>query len=260
MPRDDPQDMIRSLHGILIHLRRMGYREIWRTEKSLAYPRSMERTSAACSSPSIPPKSSPAPSRVPASGRPAESQPLEEKQNRLQIVRRELGDCTRCRLHATRTHLVFGEGNPGAPLVFVGEGPGADEDRLGRPFVGRAGKLLDKMIRALGMDRPDVYICNVVKCRPPGNRTPAPEEIEACSPFLIKQLEAIDPQVICTLGACATQTLLQTKSPISKLREGVRLWRGIPVIPTYHPAYLLRNPAKKADTWRDLLKILEILG
>lgn len=178
----------------------------------------------------------------------------------LEEIRRDLGECTRCPLHQGRTQIVFGEGDPAAQLVFVGEGPGADEDRLGRPFVGQAGQLLNKMIRAIGCQRDDVYICNVVKCRPPGNRVPLPEEIRCCGPFLIRQLEAIRPKVICTLGACASQTLLGTNTAISELRRKIHLWRGIPLIATYHPAYLLRNAAKKAEAWKDLLELMPFLG
>ena len=178
----------------------------------------------------------------------------------LAAVREELGDCTRCRLHAGRTTLVFGEGGPSPSLVFVGEGPGLDEDRQGRPFVGRAGRLLDRMIRSIGFERREVYICNVVKCRPPNNRTPNPDEIETCSPFLFKQLEALEPRVICTLGACASQTLLATASLISRLRGKVHSWRGIPLVCTYHPAYLLRNPAQKAAVWTDLLLVRSLLA
>lgn len=174
-------------------------------------------------------------------------------------IRDDLGDCRRCRLHEGRTHLVFGEGSPTAKLVFVGEGPGYDEDQQGRPFVGRAGKLLDKMIGALGRMRKEVYICNAVKCRPPGNRTPGADEIASCSPFLFRQLEAIHPDVICALGLTAAQTLLGGGIPMSRLRGRTHHWRGIPVVCTYHPAYLLRTPAQKAATWQDLLAVDRIL-
>lgn len=177
----------------------------------------------------------------------------------LEVIASDLVDCHRCRLHAGRTQIVFGEGSPGARLIFVGEGPGYEEDQQGRPFVGKAGKLLDKMINAIGLERSQVYICNVVKCRPPNNRTPNPDEIQICSPFLFRQLEAIKPAVICALGACAAQTLIGTNASISSLRGKVNAWRGIPLICTYHPAYLLRNPAQKASSWHDLLIIRKIL-
>ncbi|NLI82782.1 MAG: uracil-DNA glycosylase [Deltaproteobacteria bacterium] len=178
----------------------------------------------------------------------------------LASIREEMGDCKRCRLHEGRGHLVFGEGSPSAPLVFVGEGPGFDEDRQGRPFVGRAGKLLDKMIDALQLARKDLYICNVVKCRPPGNRTPQSDETEICSTFLVRQLMAIRPRVICTLGACAARTLLGTLAPMTVLRGKVHQWRGIPLVCTFHPAYLLRNPSQKPSTLKDLREIHRILS
>lgn len=173
----------------------------------------------------------------------------------LSDIRQEMGDCQRCRLHAARTRIVFGEGSPAARIVFVGEGPGYEEDQQGRPFVGKAGKLLDKMLRALGQTRQDVYICNVVKCRPPNNRTPNNDEVEVCMPFLIRQIETIRPRVICALGACAAQNLLGMSKPISQLRGKIHHWRGIPLVPTFHPAYLLRNPSQKAAAWQDLLEI-----
>jgi len=177
----------------------------------------------------------------------------------LLTIREEMGDCRRCRLHSGRKHLVFSDGSPHARLVFVGEGPGFDEDRQGLPFVGKAGKLLDKMIRSIGFLREEVYICNVVKCRPPNNRTPEPDEIAACSPFMIEQIHALHPQAICALGACAAQTLLGASNTISRLRGKIHRWRGIPLVCTYHPAYLLRTPAQKAATWQDLLMISRIL-
>lgn len=174
-------------------------------------------------------------------------------------IRGEIGDCKRCRLHAERTHIVFGEGAPRARLVFVGEGPGFEEDQQGRPFVGRAGKLLDKMIESLGLQREEVYICNVVKCRPPNNRTPNPDEIDLCSRFLTQQLAAISPQTICALGSCAAQTLLGATTSVSRLRGRIHRWRGIPVICTFHPAYLLRNPSQKASSWQDLREVDRVL-
>jgi DNA polymerase len=183
----------------------------------------------------------------------------EDVERALSAIREDLGDCRRCRLHASRTSIVFGEGSSHARLVFVGEGPGFEEDQQGRPFVGRAGKLLEKMIKALGFRREDVYICNVVKSRPPDNRTPLPEEIEACSPFLFRQIEAVAPVVICALGACAAQTLLSTTKSISSLRNKRHSWRGMPLVCTFHPAYLLRNASQKASTWQDLLIIHGIL-
>ena len=188
-----------------------------------------------------------------------QNEPEPRRTEALETVRDDLGDCERCRLHSGRNQLVFGDGAEQPELVFVGEGPGFEEDRAGKPFVGRAGKLLDKMIRAMGLRREAVYICNVVKCRPPGNRTPNPEEIEACSPFLIRQIEALRPKAVCALGACAARTLLETSRPISQLRGKVHIRRGIPLIATFHPAYLLRSPEQKAAAWRDLQDLLKIL-
>ena len=177
----------------------------------------------------------------------------------LGAVREELGDCTRCPLHRTRLNLVFGEGSPTARLVFVGEAPGEEEDKQGRPFVGRAGQLLTKIINAMGLAREEVYICNILKCRPPGNRNPKEDEIATCEPFLVQQLEAIDPQIICALGTFAAKTLLRTEAPISAIRGKFHDYHGRKLMPTYHPAYLLRNPDAKKLVWEDVQKIMKIL-
>ena len=178
----------------------------------------------------------------------------------LDDIRADLGECTRCRLHKARTKIVFGVGNPKAELVFVGEGPGHDEDIQGEPFVGRAGKLLTQMIEAMSLRREDVYICNVVKCRPPENRLPDKDEIAVCSPFLLRQLAAIQPKVICCLGACSAQTLLATTQGISRFRGEWFDFHGSKLIATYHPAYLLRNPPAKSEVWKDLQKVMAVLG
>ena len=178
----------------------------------------------------------------------------------LEAVRTELGDCRRCPLGDRRQHLVFGEGNPSAELVFVGEAPGADEDAQGRPFVGRAGQLLTKIIAAMGLKREEVYICNILKCRPPGNRNPLPDEIAACEPFLIRQLGVIRPRVICAMGSIAAHSLLKSESPISVLRGRFHSYQGIPLMPTYHPAYLLRNPGAKKQVWEDVQLNMKRLG
>ena len=178
----------------------------------------------------------------------------------LPLIRESLGECTRCKLHKTRKNIVFGDGNPKAQLVFVGEGPGADEDEQGLPFVGRAGKLLTQMIEAMGLQRKDVYICNVVKCRPPQNRQPELDEVAECSPFLFRQIDTIAPKVIVCLGATAAQTILQTNRGISHFRGEWQEFRGRKLIATYHPAYLLRNPAAKSDVWKDLQKVMAELG
>ena len=182
------------------------------------------------------------------------------KDETLLNIREDLGDCTRCKLHKGRNKIVFGDGNPKAELVFVGEGPGADEDAQGLPFVGRAGKLLTQMIEAMGLQRKDVYICNVVKCRPPENRAPEPDEVKACSPFLIRQIDSIRPKVIVCLGATAAKTILNTTRGISQFRGEWLEWRGHKLMATYHPAYLLRNPPAKADVWKDLQKVMAELG
>ncbi len=178
----------------------------------------------------------------------------------LERIRADMGDCTRCKLCRARQNIVFGDGNAKAELVFVGEGPGHDEDVQGLPFVGRAGKLLTQMIEAMGLERRDVYICNVVKCRPPENRTPEKDEIATCSPFLLRQLATIRPKVIVCLGSVAAQALLGTTRSISHYRGEWLEFRGTRLMATYHPAYLLRNPNAKGDVWKDLQKVMAVLG
>ena len=178
----------------------------------------------------------------------------------LNDIQRDLGECRRCGLSAGRTKIVFGAGNPEAELVFIGEGPGYEEDRQGEPFVGPAGQLLTKIIAAIGLDRDQVYICNIIKCRPPGNRNPETDEIATCSPFLKRQLKAIRPKFVCTLGKFAAQTLLDTTDPISRLRGHRHFYDGLRVIPTYHPAYLLRNPGKKRQVWEDMKLLMKEMG
>jgi len=178
----------------------------------------------------------------------------------LDAIRSDLGDCQRCKLHAKRNSIVFGEGNPQARLVFIGEGPGYDEDRKGRPFVGAAGQLLTRIIEAMHLCREDVYIGNIIKCRPPGNRNPESDEIRACLPFAERQIAAIRPEFICTLGSVATQTLLETDRPISRLRGQFHDRRGIKIMPTYHPAYLLRNAGKKREVWEDMQTLMAAMN
>jgi DNA polymerase len=175
-------------------------------------------------------------------------------------IRVDLGDCRRCSLCDGRNNIVFGAGDPHARLVFVGEGPGYEEDQKGEPFVGAAGQLLTKIIQAIQLSRSEVYICNIVKCRPPGNRNPTQDEMEACLPFLKRQLSAIAPDFICALGSVAARTLLETETPISKLRGHFHHYMEIKVIPTYHPAYLLRNPDKKRDVWEDMKMLMKAMG
>ena len=179
----------------------------------------------------------------------------------LAAIRADLGDCTRCKLHGQgRKQIVFGVGNPAADVMFVGEAPGADEDTQGVPFVGRAGQLLTKMIEAMGLSRDEVYIANVLKCRPPGNRDPQPDEVESCEPFLFQQIASVQPKVIVALGAFAARALLKTQDPISRMRGRVYEYRGADLIPTFHPSFLLRSPGYKREAWEDLKKALEILG
>jgi len=178
----------------------------------------------------------------------------------LQLIVEEIGDCTRCALHKGRNKIVFGDGSPAARLMFVGEGPGADEDAQGIPFVGKAGQLLNNMIAAMGLKREEVYIANVVKCRPPGNRTPEPEEANTCTPFLFKQIDVVRPQVLVALGATAATYLLGQRQPLAGLRGRVHAWRGMQLIVTYHPAYLLRDPRQKKEAWADLQIAMRELG
>ncbi len=202
----------------------------------------------------------PAPRKAPTFGPPPAAEGREaDWERRLQEVRQDALACRECGLHKTRQHVVFDSGSGTVPLLFVGEAPGADEDAQGEAFVGRAGQLLTKIIAAIGLDRREVYISNILKCRPPGNRNPTPEETAACTPFLLRQLEILKPRVICTLGLVATQYLLDMKAPIGKLRGRVFRYQGIPLLPTYHPAALLRNPNLKRTVWEDVQLLRKIL-
>jgi uracil-DNA glycosylase len=231
-------------------------------EESPAFEDTLPRTSRKPVLPPAPAFQVPAPPKIvlpaPKSGLFDASEKISG--DSLLKIRDDIGDCTRCKLHKGRNKIVFADGNPKAKLIFVGEGPGRDEDMQGLPFVGRAGKLLTSMIEAMGLQRQDVYICNVVKCRPPENRLPEPDEIKTCSPFLLRQLEVVDPKVIVALGACAAQTLLQTTRGISHFRGQWQEFRGRKLMATYHPAYLLRNPPAKADVWKDLQMVMAELG
>ena len=203
----------------------------------------------------IPPRTPfPAPPAVSAATKPA------DKAAALRIIREDIGDCTRCVLHKGRNKLVFADGSPNARLMFVGEGPGADEDAQGLPFVGRAGQLLNNMITAMGLKREEVYIANVVKCRPPGNRTPEPEEANTCSPFLFRQIDVVRPEVIVALGATAATYLLGQRQPLAGLRGRLHSFRGTKLIVTYHPAFLLRDPRQKKEAWADLQIAMRELG
>lgn len=177
----------------------------------------------------------------------------------LAAIRSDLGDCRRCQLCETRKNIVFGVGSETAPLLFVGEAPGRDEDLQGEPFVGEAGQLLTKMIKAMGFERSEIYICNVIKCRPPENRNPLPAEIASCSPFMLRQIKAVAPRAIVALGTFASQSLLQSREPISRLRGHFHDYHGIPLMPTFHPAFLLRSPEKKREVWSDLQQVMKLL-
>jgi DNA polymerase len=203
----------------------------------------------------IPPRK-PFPAQPPITG----AIPAADRVAALNVIREEIGECTRCALHKGRNKLVFADGDPNARLMFVGEGPGADEDAQGLPFVGRAGQLLNNMIMAMGLQRDQVYICNVVKCRPPGNRTPEPEEANTCTPFLFRQIDVVRPQVIVALGATAATYLLGHKQPLAGLRGRVHAFRGTQLIVTYHPAFLLRDPRQKKEAWADLQIAMKELG
>jgi uracil-DNA glycosylase len=214
---------------------------------------------------SIPPSESGIASPAPLTSAGKAAEPAVPKPSQasagLSAIREELGDCIRCKLHRGRTNIVFGEGNPKAVLVFVGEGPGQEEDQQGRPFVGAAGQLLtDIIVKGMKVKREDVYICNIVKCRPPDNRNPEPDEVEACEPFLKKQLAAINPAVIVALGNTAVKTLLKTPEGITSLRGKWQTYQGIPLMPTFHPAYLLRNPSGKKLVWEDIQQVMKKLG
>ncbi|HEY7817140.1 MAG TPA: uracil-DNA glycosylase [Vicinamibacteria bacterium] len=190
----------------------------------------------------------------------AEAAPPQRKNETLEEIRADLGDCQRCRLSQKRRAIVFGVGNPKAALMFVGEGPGREEDRQGLPFVGDAGQLLNKIIQAIGLTREQVYIANVVKCRPPNNRDPEPDEVEACRPFLDRQIDAVQPRVICALGRVSALNLLRTDEGITRLRGRIFTYRGAKLVPTYHPAYLLRNPGKKLECWDDMQLVKKLLS
>jgi len=207
------------------------------------------------------PRREPEPAAAPGDACPAPLSFSRTSAEALTAIRADIGDCTRCKLHALgRTQIVFGVGNPDADLMFVGEAPGGDEDIQGVPFVGRAGQLLTDIIeKGLQIPRKDVYIANVIKCRPPGNRNPEPDEIAQCEPFLFRQIEIIQPKVIVTLGKFAAQTLLRTDAPISRIRGRMFEYRGAKLVPTFHPAYLLRNPASKREVWEDMKLVRRLL-
>jgi uracil-DNA glycosylase family 4 len=217
-------------------------------------------TSAETTSPAIEENEIPVRKPFPAAPTIAPAVDPADRASALTLIRQDIGDCTRCALSAGRNHIVFGDGDPNARLLFVGEGPGADEDAQGLPFVGRAGQLLNNMINAMGLSREQVYIANIVKCRPPQNRVPEPEEAHTCSQFLFRQIDVIRPEVIVALGATAATYLLGGKNPLNSLRGHVHSVRGARLIVTYHPAYLLRDPRQKKEAWKDLQIAMAELG
>lgn len=235
---------------------------VWRRRAAGAPDADREATGAALP-PAVPDALGPGPDLLALAAAPARLPEHDARSAReaLEAIRREIGpDCRRCKLHALgRTQVVFGVGNPSARLMFVGEAPGEDEDRLGEPFVGRAGQLLTRIIEAIGLTREEVYIANVIKCRPPGNRNPEPDEVATCEPFLFRQIDVIRPRVIVALGKFAAQSLLGTADPISRVRGRAFSFRGATLIPTFHPAYLLRNPGAKREVWEDMKKVRDLL-
>jgi DNA polymerase len=243
-------ELVAALRGYLEELQESGVHELPLSAETPPAPR-LEPASATAPAPA-PAQPASQPTECPA-GPDAASETLAD-------IRAALGDCHRCALGTSRTNLVFGVGNPRARLLFVGEAPGRDEDLKGEPFVGEAGQLLTKIIQAMGFARDEVYICNVLKCRPPGNRNPDPAEIEQCQPFLLRQIQAIGPVAIVALGTFSAHTLLQTREPISKLRGHFHDYHGIPLMPTFHPAFLLRNPAMKREVWDDMQQVMRRLG
>lgn len=248
MPENFTPNQRRALAARVNYYRDLGIYDLYRRDSDVALAADVARA------PSPAEAVAHAPSRVP-------DVPLDPAAA-LRIIREDLGeDCTRCKLHKQgRKQIVFGVGNPRAELMFIGEGPGADEDQQGEPFVGRAGQLLNKMIEAMGLKRSDIYIANVVKCRPPGNRTPERDECETCMPFLMRQVETINPKVIVALGAVAAKNLLQMNSSMGEMRSRSYDFRAARLFVTYHPAYLLRDPRQKSEAWKDLQQVMKYLG
>jgi uracil-DNA glycosylase family 4 len=250
---DDPREELRALvAGFRVQLESRGRSGLLGVSTAVPGRPAPAPRAEAAPAPERAPAQSQQPDQPDQSARPAGAKGLV-------LTREELGDCQRCRLKDGRKQIVFGVGNPEADLVFVGEAPGADEDRLGEPFVGAAGQLLTKMIEAMGFRREDVYICNVIKCRPPGNRNPEPDEVASCEPFLKKQLAALRPRMIVTLGKFAAHCLLRIDTPITRLRGNFKTYEGIQLMPTYHPAFLLRDPSRKREAWADLQTVVGAL-
>lgn len=251
-----------TLHA-LRHLAEKGSRGFDCSEHGLSVLNSWKRTTGGgrqvpdrCHLPSATFPEPPEPATAAAPYEYSDPPPASAFADSLESIQTDMGDCRRCKLSQTRTRIVFGKGSPGAGLMFVGEAPGFDEDQQGMPFVGKAGQLLTRIIQAISLTRDQVYICNVIKCRPPGNRNPEPDELLACSPFLNRQISSIQPEFICALGTFAAQTLLKTTQPISRLRGRFYDYNGIRLLPTFHPSYLLRNPDKKREVWEDMKRLM----
>jgi DNA polymerase len=251
-----------ALQTRLRFYRELGLTEFYRRAVDPAETSSIQGLENHQSQPEIIQENSPIPPRKPISPPPQVFAAVAQADRAaaLQFIRADIGDCTRCALHKGRNKIVFADGDPNARLMFVGEGPGADEDAQGLPFVGRAGQLLNNMISAMGLKREEVYIANVVKCRPPGNRTPEPEEANTCSPFLFRQIDVVRPEVLVALGATAATYLLGQRQPLAGLRGRVHSFRGTKLIVTYHPAFLLRDPRQKKEAWADLQIAMRELG
>ena len=270
MPRQLDPEMKKAISARVNYYREMGIYDFYRrpveeVEEVEEVSEIAVETVATEIQEAVPENISPMPKATRSSSQPhaspAAAPPvIQDKPAALAAIREYIGDCTRCRLHTGRTKLVFGVGNPNADIMFVGEGPGADEDAQGEPFVGRAGQLLNNMINAMGIRREDVYIANVVKCRPPGNRAPEKDEADTCSPFLMQQIDVIKPKVIVALGATAAKNLLMMNDSMGALRGRWYDFRGTKLVVTYHPAYLLRDPRQKKETWKDLQMVMKFLG
>jgi uracil-DNA glycosylase family 4 len=268
----DPQ-LKRALAERLRYYNELGIYDFYRREPAVADP-STTQTAELYESPSIQPEQRdlmtprskaaiavPVEENIVEAAIPKAESGVADPVRALRLIREDIGDCTRCPLHKQgRKQIVFGVGNPNADLMFIGEAPGADEDQQGEPFVGRAGQLLNNMIKAMGLRREEVYIANIIKCRPPGNRTPERDECETCSPFLMRQIAAIKPKAIVALGAVAAKTLLAINAPMSEFRGRWFDFRGTKLAVTYHPAFLLRDPRQKKETWKDLQIVMKELG
>jgi uracil-DNA glycosylase len=266
MPRKLNPELQKQLAAQVEYYREMGIHDFFRRTTSEPITLEEEPVKQSEEIASVPLADAPDEHALPTSVSPTVSSKetvlpvIQDKRAALQVIREDIGDCTRCKLHPHRTNIVFGVGNLNPDLMFVGEGPGADEDAQGEPFVGRAGQLLNNMITAMGIRREDVYIANVVKCRPPGNRTPEKDESDTCGPFLLRQIDVIRPKAIVALGATAAKCLLAFNDSLGNLRGRWYDYKGMKLAVTYHPAYLLRDPARKKDTWQDLQMVMKYLG